>query len=113
MKLVVMREFIIIGKFLVSRQQKTKSGKMKLMMVDMTDKLRKTTKRLIQTMDYIIEATVKVSGKLVKEEFGIKPPGFLVQVGLKKLFKEAKKEMPGIELLKLKVKKVKEDETKD
>ena len=47
MKLVVMREFIIIGKFLVLRQQKTKSGKMKIVWVDMTDKLRKTTKKLI------------------------------------------------------------------
>jgi hypothetical protein len=47
MKLVVMREFIIIGKFLVSRQQKTKSGNLEIVWVDMTDKLRKTTKRLI------------------------------------------------------------------
>ena len=49
MKLVVRREFIILegGKFLVQRQLKTKSGKIKIKMVDMTDKLRKTTKRII------------------------------------------------------------------
>jgi hypothetical protein len=64
-------------------------------------------------MDYIIEATVKVPSELIKEEIGFNPPGFLVQVVFKKLFKEFKEDFSGVELLKLKIRKVKEDVTKD
>ena len=63
--------------------------------------------------DYIIEASIKVSGELVKEEFGINPPALVVKLGIKKLFKEFQKEIPEVELLKLKIKKVNEDVTKD
>ncbi|KKM60072.1 hypothetical protein LCGC14_1545460 [marine sediment metagenome] len=49
MKLVVMREFVILkdGKFMVKRQLKTKDGNIEIVYRDMTKKIRQANKRLI------------------------------------------------------------------
>ena len=49
MKLVVMRQFVILkdSKFMVKRQLRTKLGKIRVVYQDMTDKMRQNTKRLI------------------------------------------------------------------
>ena len=67
-------------------------------------------------MDYIIEAKFKIPADTIKELIGFNPPALLAQISLKRLYKkfesELKEEIPGAKLLKLKVKKVKENKIK-